>query len=146
MTQFTVRGIQLALQIGHRAGLGRRRSPPSDGGDQLSPRIKEVGVDAQLLPNHRSGLAAVEPVQDRFAFEGFVEFPALSDRCLFHWFGLSLFTQFSVHQFEATSGWASKNTNVYAGPYGFTGVHPWEPPPSPLLILLFIFLPIPHPH
>ena len=46
--------------------------------------IKEVGVDAQLLPNHRSGLAAVEPVQDRFAFEGFVEFPALSDRCLFH--------------------------------------------------------------
>src|SRR5438552_17452203 len=103
MTQFTVRGIQLALQIGHRAGLGRRRSPPSDGGDQLSPRIKEGGVDAQLLPNHRSGLAAVEPVQDRFAFEGFVEFPALSDRCLFHWFGLSLFTQFSVRQFEATS-------------------------------------------
>jgi hypothetical protein len=32
-----------------------------------------------------------------------VEFPALWDRCLFHGFGLSLFTQFSVRQFGATS-------------------------------------------
>ena len=26
------------------------------------PGVKEVGIDAQLLPNHRGGLAAVEPV------------------------------------------------------------------------------------
>ena len=62
MTQFTLRGIQLALQVGHRTGLGRRRPPPSDGGDQLPPGIEKIGVDAQLLPDYRSGLAAIEPV------------------------------------------------------------------------------------
>src|SRR2546421_12168479 len=103
MTDLALRSLQLALQIGHRAGLGRRGSPPSDGGDQLSPGVEQVRVDAQFLSNHFSGLAAVEPVLDRLAFEGFVEFPALSDRCLFHWFDHSLFTQFSVRQFEATS-------------------------------------------
>jgi len=63
------RGVQLTLQIGHRTGLGRRRSPPSDGRNQLPPGIQQVGIDAQLLPNHLSGLPAVQPVRDRFAFE-----------------------------------------------------------------------------
>src|SRR5437879_5853190 len=45
----------------------------------------------------------MQPVQDRFVFKGLVEFPTLWDRCLFHGFGLSLFTRFSVRQFEATS-------------------------------------------
>src|SRR6266699_1585695 len=103
MTQFALGSIQLALQIGHRTGLPRRRPPPSDGGDQLPPGIKQIGVDAQLLTNHRSGLAALQPVGDRFAFKGLIEFPPFSDRCLFHGFCLSLFTQFSVRQFEATS-------------------------------------------
>jgi hypothetical protein len=30
------------------------------------------------------GLAALEPVQDRLVFEGLVEFPAVSAKCLFH--------------------------------------------------------------
>src|SRR5690242_19580241 len=45
----------------------------------------------------------MQPVLDRFAFEGFVEFPTLWDRCLFHWFDRSLSTRFSVRQFGATS-------------------------------------------
>jgi hypothetical protein len=45
----------------------------------------------------------MEPVQNRFAFKGFVEFPALLDRCLFHGSFLSLFTRFSVRQFEVPS-------------------------------------------
>jgi len=69
MTQFALGSIQLALQIGHRTGLSRRRPPPSDGGDQLPPGIKQIGVDAQLLTNHRSGLAALQPVGDRFALK-----------------------------------------------------------------------------
>src|ERR1019366_937688 len=115
MTEFTLRGLQLALQISYRARLGRRRSPPSDGGDQLSPSIEEVGVDAQLLADNLSRLAAVEPVLDRFAFKGFVEFPALWDRCLFHRSGRSLFPRFSVRQFEATPvgrGWAEALVQV----------------------------------
>src|ERR1017187_4957822 len=103
MTILALRGIQLPLQIGHRAGLDRRRPPPSDGGDQLSPGIKQIGVDAQLPPDNLSRLTAVEPVQDRLTFEGFVEFPVLSDSCLFHGSSRSLSTQFSVRQFEATS-------------------------------------------
>src|ERR1022692_1012280 len=103
MTILALRGIQLPLQIGHRAGLDRRRPPPSDGGDKLSPGIKQIGVDAQLPPNNLSRLTAAKPVQDRLTFEGFVEFPVLSDSCLFHGSSRSLSTQFSVRQFEATS-------------------------------------------
>ena len=69
MTQFSLRGVQLALQISHRARLGRRRSPPSDGGDQLPPGIKSIGFDAQFLTDYRSRLATVEPVLNRLAFE-----------------------------------------------------------------------------
>jgi hypothetical protein len=75
-------GFQPALQVGDRAGLGRRRPGPRDFGHQLSPRVKKVGIDAQFLAHYRSRLAAMEPVQNRFAFKGFVEFPALLDRCL----------------------------------------------------------------
>src|SRR6266513_5323563 len=75
MTEFALCGIQLALQIGHRTWLGRRRSPPSDGRDQLSPGVKQVGTEAQLLPHQLSRLPAVEPVLDRLAFKGFVKFP-----------------------------------------------------------------------
>src|ERR1017187_7883027 len=103
MTILALRGIQLPLQIGHRPGLDRRRPPPSDGGDKLSPGIKQIGVDAQLPPNNLSRLTAAKPVQDRLTFEGFVEFPVLSDSCLFHGSSRSLSTQFSVRQFEATS-------------------------------------------
>src|ERR1017187_7680268 len=116
MTEFTLRGLQLALQISYRARLGRRRSPPSDGGDQLSPSIEEVGVDAQLLADNLSRLAAVEPVLDRFAFKGFVEFPALWDSCLFHRSGRSLFPRFSVRQFEATPnspGWKQNGMTIF---------------------------------
>src|SRR2546422_544373 len=101
--EFALRGIQLALQIGNRTGLSRRRPPPSEGGDQLPPGVKQVGVDAQLLTNYRSRLAAIEPVLDRLAFEGFVEFAMFSDSCLFHGSSRSLSTRFSVRQFEATS-------------------------------------------
>src|SRR6202050_1240237 len=100
MTVFPLRRMQLALQIGHRTRLGRRRSPPSGGGDQASPGVKQAGGDAQLLPHHLSGLATIEPVLNCLAFESFVEFPALSDRCLFHRSDRSLFTQSSVRQFE----------------------------------------------
>jgi hypothetical protein len=96
-------GFQPALQVGDRAGLGRRRPGPRDFGHQLSPRVKKVGIDAQFLAHYRSRLAAMEPVQNRFAFKGFVEFPALLDRCLFHGSFLSLFTRFSVRQFEGPS-------------------------------------------
>ena len=104
MAQFALGGLQLVLQIGPRAGPGHRRSPPSDGGDQLSPGVEKLGIDAQLLPNHLGRLAAVEPVLDGFAFKRLVEFPALSDRCWFHGSSRLLSTRFSVRQFEATSG------------------------------------------
>src|SRR5271170_3852850 len=103
MAVLALGGLQLPLQIGDRARLGSSRSGPRDIRCQLSPRIKEVGIDTQFLPNHRSGLAALEPVQDRLAFEGFVEFPVFSDRCLFHALYPSLFTRFSVRQFEVPS-------------------------------------------
>src|SRR5436190_7559391 len=83
MTQFAMRSIQLALQIANRAGLGRRRSPPSGGGDQLSPGVEQVGGEAQLLRHHLSRLSAVEPVLNRLAFEGFIEFPTPFDRGCF---------------------------------------------------------------
>jgi hypothetical protein len=54
--------------------LGQRRLRPVDA----------IGIDAQFLAHHRSGLAAMEPVQDHLAFKGFVEFPMHSDRGLFH--------------------------------------------------------------
>ncbi len=57
----------------------------------------------RFLSHHRRGLAAMEPVQNRFAFECFVEFPALRDRCFFHGLFLSWFTRFSVRQIEAPS-------------------------------------------
>jgi hypothetical protein len=84
MTVFALGGVQLLLQIGDRARLGRRCPSHRALGHQLSPGVKEVGIDAQFLAHHRSGLAAMEPVQDRFAFKGFVEFPMHSDRGLFH--------------------------------------------------------------
>lgn len=54
--------------------LWRRRPPPSAGGDQLCPSVKEVGIDAQLLSNRGSGLATVEPILDGLSFKGMVEF------------------------------------------------------------------------
>ncbi len=65
MVQFTRGGLQVALQIGQRARLG----------EQLSPGVKDVGIEAPFLPNHCSRLAAVEPFLDRLALEGFIEFP-----------------------------------------------------------------------
>jgi hypothetical protein len=55
----------------------------------LFPSIDPVGLEAQLLSDHFSGLAALKPVLDRFAFERFVEFTTdldrrLFDRCLLH--------------------------------------------------------------
>jgi len=72
-----------------------RASPPppppprGGGGEALFPSIDPVGLEAQLLSDHFSGLAALKPVLDRFAFERFVEFTTdldrrLFDRCLLH--------------------------------------------------------------
>ena len=48
--------------------------PPRDsGGEALFPSIKPVGLEAQLLGDDLSGLAALEPVLDRFTFECFIE-------------------------------------------------------------------------
>ena len=60
-------------------------------------------MEAQFLGDHFCGLAALEPVLNRFSFERLVEFTARLDRCLFHELDQSLFAQFPVRQFEATS-------------------------------------------
>ena len=46
----------------------------------------------------------MEPVLDRFTFEGFIEFTPGFDGCWFHHLIASLFTPFPVRQFEATPG------------------------------------------
>src|ERR1700734_1650913 len=98
-------GLQLALQIGGRSGLWpRHRLPPTVGGGKgLLPRIEPVGFESQFLGDHFRRLAALQPVEDRFSFKRFVEFAADFDWGLVHVLVLSLFTQFSVRQFEATS-------------------------------------------
>ena len=105
MTVLAPGGLQLSLQIGQRARLcPRRRSPPSVGGGKaLFPGIEQVGLKAQFLGDHLRGLAAGKPVLNRLAFERFIEFTTDFDRCLFHGLELSLFAQFPVSQFEATS-------------------------------------------
>src|SRR5208282_1451342 len=81
-----------------------RRLPPSVGGGKaLPPSIKPVGPQAQFLGNHGNGLAATKPVLDGFAFERFVEYTAGFDSVCVHGLVGSLFTQFPVRQFEATS-------------------------------------------
>ena len=81
-----------------------RRLPPSVGGGKtMLPSIEPVGIESQFLGDHFSGLTALKPVQDRFTFERFVEFAADFDKCLVHGLEGSLFTQFSVRQFEAAS-------------------------------------------
>src|SRR5580700_7688115 len=105
-------GLQLALQIGGRSGLcPRHRLPPGLGGGKgLLPRIEPVGFESQFLGDHFSRLAALQPVQDRFTFKRFIEFAADFDWCLVHGLVLSLFTQFSVRQYEATSKSRAKST------------------------------------
>src|SRR3569623_3074355 len=105
MTVLAPGGLQLSLQIGQRSQLcPRRRSPPSVcWGKARFPGIEQVGLKAQFLGDHLRGLAAGEPVLDRFAFERFIKFTTDFDRCLFHGLELSLFAQFPVRQFEATS-------------------------------------------
>ena len=78
-------------------------SPSVGGGKAMLPSVEPVGIESQFLGDHFSGLTALKPVQDRFTFECFVEFAADFDRCLVHGLDDSLFTQFSVRQFEATS-------------------------------------------
>ena len=66
----------------------------------MPPGIQPVGVEAQFLGNHFSGLAAGKPVLDGFTFERFVEFTAGVGGCLGHGLDGSLITQSSVRQFE----------------------------------------------
>ena len=59
----------------------------------------------QLLGDHFRRLAAGKPVVNGFAFEGLIEFTADFDGCLVHVLAGSLFTQFTVRQFEAAPHW-----------------------------------------
>src|ERR1017187_3850317 len=118
----------------HPTGSGDRRAwpgfapasapPPSVGGGKaLLPSIEPVAVDSQLLGDHFSGLATGKPVVNGFTFERFIEFTANFDCCLVHGLVGSLFTQFSVRQFEATRSSVGGN--------GDWALHPPSPRPSP---------------
>src|SRR3954464_4464389 len=98
-------GVQLGLQIGGRAGLCSCRRPPPNGvrSKELLPVIEQVGAQSQFVGNNCGGLAALQPILDGFAFKCFVEFTARFDRRFFHGLDGSLFAQFPVRQFEATS-------------------------------------------
>jgi hypothetical protein len=48
--------------------------PASAGGKTLAPGIEPVGQQPQFPGDHRRRQAAVEPVPNGFAFEGFIEF------------------------------------------------------------------------
>src|SRR5580700_6822994 len=77
--------------------------PPRDsGGEALFPSIEPVGLEAQFLGDDLSGLAALEPVLDRFTFECFIKLTTDFDRCLLHVLH-HCFTRFSVRQIGATS-------------------------------------------
>ena len=62
MTELALGGLQLALEVGHRARLGRRRPPPSDGGDQLSPGVSKLAV----IPNSDPTTSADLPLLSQF--------------------------------------------------------------------------------
>ena len=74
----------------------------------MFPGIKPVGFEAEFPGDHSGRLATGEPILQRFALEGFSEFTADLNRCLVHGLDGSLFTQFSVRQFEAASGRVTK--------------------------------------
>ena len=98
-------GVQLGLQIGGRAGLcpGGRSPPSVSRGKALSPSIEPIGVQTQLLGDNLSGLAAGEPVVDRFMLEGFGERTTAFNRCFMDGLHHTRLAQFSLRQFEATS-------------------------------------------
>ena len=66
----------------------------------MFPGIKPVGFEAEFPGDHRGRFATVEPILQCFPLEGFIEFTADFNRCWVHGIKLSLFTQFSVRQFE----------------------------------------------
>jgi len=106
MADFALIGVDARQRFGERGRLRSvRRSPPSVcRSEAFPPRVKQVGVDAQLAGNHISGLAAGKPVLHGFSFEGLSEL-AVSPfcGCFIHGLGSSLFAHFPVRQFDATS-------------------------------------------
>jgi hypothetical protein len=116
--------VQLALHVRQRARLRPRcRSPPRDsGGEALFPSIEPVGLETQFLGHDLGGLAALEPVLDRFPFECFIELTTDFDRCLLHLL-FHCFTRFTVRQFGATSENLTETPTSYGcstNPLGYT--------------------------
>src|SRR5688572_4949655 len=111
--------LQQGLSLGERGRLcPRRRPPPSGGGGKaLPPGIELISIDAQFLGDGLSGLAAGQPMIERFTSERVIEFTARFGRCLVHGLASSLFAQFPVRQFEATSQEGRRKSGGTAGDF-----------------------------
>ena len=77
MTILALGGLELGLQIGIGAGLWPGcRSPPSvSRAKALPPGIEPGRAQTQFLCDDLSRLPTAQPVADRLALEGSVEFP-----------------------------------------------------------------------